>query len=81
MRTLQLTWMTRAPGAWSKEHDSESEALLRDLETDLRAMLAEGRAMGAEGVGQRYARQRLADALEEPAPLEPDEGRSVACYG
>lgn len=81
VRKALLSWMTREPGAWSKGHDPEAEALLRDLETDLRAMLAEGRAMGAEGVGQRYARQRLADALEEPAPLETDESRGIGCYG
>ena len=65
VRTALLSWLTRAPGVWASGADLEADALLRDLRADLAAILAAGREMGAEGVGQRDARKALAEALEE----------------
>jgi hypothetical protein len=58
-----LSWLTRAPGAWTGGLDPEALALLSDLRADLEALSRAGEEIGADGVGQREARRALVVAL------------------
>jgi hypothetical protein len=63
VRGALLSWLTRAPGAWTGGLDPEALALLSDLRADIEALSRAGEEIGADGVGQLEARKHLAAAL------------------